>query len=640
MAATIRWGAALAALATLAGCGGSNEVGPESPKPGGQSDDGVVAVLEPPLDAPLTEVARPESVFAIGRWRDPATTADTLMDWSNLPFDWRRLLQAKEPELYRLVAWNAPVDLVVALDPAEDQAGPPLVAVISAGVNSLDDAVAFVREYGESVTQRQPGVYRIGDGGEASCALARSFGPTPARVVCGERERDLDLLLPYATRGLPKEDLGGSELHLELRVEPIRREYGRSMRQYIAMALPEELRPLSLGVPRFDRALADAVHGLADEALALVETADRVTLDLDALAQAGTVQVATGLKLQSAESWTAQTIVHDAERAGPAPGEFWRLPADSSLAGYSVNGDPKRLADIRRTVAELLDGWLSHEKAPPALRNRLVAIVHDSWIDDGWVVYSSGEVKPDAALKGDASARRREIARRAIGWHIWGLPNRPASVKRYLDEIVSVYRGPQFTKFVTSGSGIRRDELPKLSARAERGAGLPAGSRTYEFVVPASTFAVYSVDAGKRTGGTPLPVYLTVVPDGDRTWVGLSADAKHLRQKLVTVLRAPREQTLQGRGGLTSLRQGKHVEAGFTSLSGLAGSALLWAMADEDEPKTDLFAHAPHGGQTPWFFTANATAAPSPQYEIKATIPKEALQDLLAVAMSAGLSFN
>ena len=153
--------AVLVALGALSGCGGGASPPAESPPSGAQIADSGDTALQAEEAFDLSPVAAPAELIAVGRWSKPGATADTLMAWTNLPFDWRRLLQAKEPELSAVVALDAPLDAAVALAPDPAKRFEQPYAVFSLGLNSLDQALDFIRNKGESLRKVSPGVYVI-----------------------------------------------------------------------------------------------------------------------------------------------------------------------------------------------------------------------------------------------------------------------------------------------------------------------------------------------------------------------------------------------------------------------------------------------------------------------------------------------
>ena len=636
-----RWSirfALFVALGVLSGCGGGGAPPAESPGTGAQIAGSGDAALEVEESPDLSPVPAPAELVAVARWSKPGATADTLMAWTNLPFDWRRLLQAKEPELAAVVALDAPLDAAVALAPNLGKRMEQPHAVFAVGLNSLDQALDFIRDKGESLRKTSPGVYVIEDGGELSCAVAASVGATPARLVCGERPADVDALLPYVTRGLPNEELGGGEIHVEVRAEPFRQAYGRQLRQLKTAGLALQLRRLQLGSPRFDRALADAAHGLADELLLLLDDLDRVSLDFNASSSTAELEVLLSATLRGSQSWSVQSM-HEAESlSGVAPDLFWRLPSDVARATYGVTGDPKRFAEIRRTLAELLDGFLAYEKLPAGVRDQFVRIIDDTWLSAGHSVSAEGDVGPAAGQKLNAADRERETVRRELGWLLMGVEERPTRVKAYLDRIVKAYRDRQLRRFLQRRLDVEASELPRVRVRRANGRGLGPGSTQYEFAIPGEAFSEYSFEDNRLIEGKPLPVYLVLMPDGQVSWLGFSADREVLYEKLALVRKSAGRTTLATRSGLSELKRQRAMSGGFVTLAGLVGPGLLGGALPEDLDLGEALERAPHRGETPMlvFSTIDRTGA-NTHVTLRLRVPKAVVEDAVAAGVSSGL---
>ena len=391
---------------TVAGCGGQK---PPANTGGGSEGGGGSAgqtVAEGPAPD-LSPVPAPADLIVMGRMKNPAGMVDTVMSWAKLPMDWRGMLAKQEPGIDQVVHFEAPVEVAVALDPTGSGDFPQPFAVVTLGLRSLDGALDFIRREGETVRQVRAGVYRVGSEHSPSCAVAASVGAAPARLVCGDRPEDVDALLPYATRGLPNEKMGAADVHLEVRAEPLRRRYSRELRQLKTLATPFVLREMSLDDPRFDRALADTVHALADEVLAVAEDVDSLSVDASVQGNKGMIESTMALKFRAQSSWTAQSLVEASKRSAAPSDLFWKLPLDASAGTYSAGVDSKRYEGMRRTLAELLDGFLSHENVPRRVRDQLGDLIEHAWVSNASSVYARGDIPTEVgSLKGSALMRQ------------------------------------------------------------------------------------------------------------------------------------------------------------------------------------------------------------------------------------------
>lgn len=614
------------------GCGGSTtQTQPAAPEGGG----GAGNLAGVPAGTPdLSPVAAPAELVVVGRLNNPAKIVDTIAGWSKLPVDWRQLLAREEPGLERVVYLDAPVEFAVALDPNGSGQFPQPLAVVSVGLTSLQGAVDFARQKGEPVRQVRAGIYRVGSGGD-SCALAASAGKAPARLVCGERPEDVDGLLPYMTRGLPNQQLGSADFHVELRAEPIRQRHGRELRQLKLLA-PFAVRDFSLDNARFDRALKDAAHGVAEELIALAEDLD--TMVIDASIRGDAIESNWTLRFRSSGSWSAQTLAAAGQRSGAPSENFWKLPGDADSASFAVGMDPKRYEAIRRTLAELLDGWLEHERVPRKVRDDLVDLVEEAFKTEGASAYASGSLPFVAGGKSDADMAR-QAARATVGWHVMAIQDKPETYKKYLGNVVRSYNDPQFRKLLETRLHVKPKELPKLATRGAR--GLPAGSTVYELSIPPELFDGGPPPAGVRKPppGKPIAFVLVVVPQGQTTWLGLSADEKVLTEKLNLALKGAAEKSLASRPGLASLKTTSAVSGGFFSIASFLGGMQTWfARGDGGDPE-QIFAAMPHRGRTAITHLAvvkREGKGVTAQWKIQ--IPKGVIEDAAAAgpALAAG----
>ncbi len=600
---------ALSSLVLVVGCGGQKLPSKSAVDTSQGSAKSAKTQAEAPPD--LSPVAAPKDLFLVGRFKDPGAAVDTITNWAGMPMDWRKLIARHQPDAARIVAMDAPVDIAAALNPTSVGQMPKPFAVVSVGLNSLDDAVAFARKQGEDVHEMSRGVYRVGADGDVSCAVAASVGKVPARLVCGRHREDVDALLPYATRGLPNADLGQNDLHIELRAEPFRRRYARQLRELKTLAVPFVLKELSLDSPSFDRALADGVHGLGDEFIALVEDLD--SIDIDGTIDKSKQQVVTtgAVKFRGDSSWTVHTMVDSAKRAGPPPDMFWKLPKDVASAGYGVSPNPSRYKGIARTAEELADGFMSHEQVPRRARDEAVDAIEQLFKLEGAHVFARGAVTvPDDKT----SNRKRDRLISSVGWNVIGFDETPAKVKKLMSTLAKVYNDRQLRKLLDKQLGKKKQKLlPTLKVHGARARGIAPGSTEYDLTLPGSLFeshhfhygAAPRKKAAKKTTLKPVIVSIVVMPEGKQTWVGISADKKALFQRLSQIHQG--KDTLASRPGLAQLKTSKAVSGGFMTLSGFTNGmrsdlrAVLGPSFSTALQK--VFDALPNHGETPISYT-------------------------------------
>ena len=638
-------------IATAVACGGSEPRPAEAPGAPAPIATGSVEEDGPPPD--LSPIAAPPDLFGVGRLNRPAQLVDTALSWAKLPIDWRRELGKEMPGIENVVDMNAPIDIAMALPKVarpQDLDEPRIV--VSIGLRSLPGALDFAKQRSGRVERVAPGTYRVASSDD--CVIAAAAGNPPARLVCGDRPEDIEALLPYVTRGLPRESFGTADLHFELRMEPIRTRFGRELRQ-LKMGLPFLLKSFALDVPRVDRAVAEGAYAVADEIVALVDDTDRAVLEINAKPDAGALQSTVELRFTGKKSWSVQTLADSARRAAPPPDSFWRLPNDATGASFGSPSNPERYAGIRKMVGELLDGLLEHEKIPRRVRDQVAAIIEDTATTPAPVVYAHGDVPVPPAPKpaaGEYRGRGREYVIRSLGWYVVGIEDKADRYKTYLNRIAALYNDRDLRKLLEKRGDVKAKELPALRTRAPRGAGLAPGSSAFELVIPGSLFdePVYEPPAPpgkrpkaapKRPPAAPLSIVLIVMPDGARTWFGLSADEKVLVEKLGVVRQANPAATLASREGLGSLRSPRVVSGGYWTLSSITSSldSPLAQSADSDVAELRKRLNSmPHRGQTPMPYTLTVTSGGATNVTWSLSVPRAVAEDIGALVPLAAMA--
>jgi hypothetical protein len=611
----------------------------EKPPPKAAPATAIAAPAEPVVD--LSPVAAPADLIAVARLNQPAAFIDNIAQSAGLPLDWRSLIVDDMPDAARVLAWDAPVDAVVALGPGAGRM-PDIQAAISIPLTSLEGALALSSKQGRPAREIAPGIHRVESSDDSSCVLARAVGPAKARLVCSPSADDLDALLPYMTRGLPRATVGARDLHAELRLEPLRRRYGSELRQLKTLGVPFLLHHLQMDAPEFDRAVADATHSVADELLALLDDVD--ALEIDATRESDqSVDLSVALRVRQDRSWVVQTFRGSASRASSAPEAFWQMPGDATLAGYGVGADPARYAGMRSTISALVSGLLATQNIKSKASEAITALIEGTWFEDATVSYAHGAVGGDAApsTTTDDVQRLRENAIRRVGWYVAAIEKEPAVYRQRLDAVVQALGARDLRTLVAKRLELRPDDLPSIRSRGAV-AGLP-GSTSYEVVVPLAFLAWFDdggmeVAASKPSGttppkkpaakaarpkGAPLSFTLLLSGQGTRTWLALAGDPKLARQKL-DVTKAGAAPVLAARQGLEPLRTRKLISGGFLTLRGLAESV----PGAESALRT-----APAHGETPLLTSAETRAQGNPLVRWSIRVPRAAIQD---VASSAG----
>lgn len=587
---------------------------------------------EEPID--LSPVSAPADVIGVMRVNRPGELVDGLVSFAGLPIDWRNMIAEDVPGFQDFVALDAPVDGVLVLAPGSGIKRASVLGAVSIGLRSVDGIVAAARKNGTGVQQIGPGVYRVGESDdEVVCVIAASAGAAPARLVCGSGLDDLQVLLPYMTRGLPRETIGARDLHAELRLDPIRRRYGNELRQLKALGVPMLLELLKQDEPEFDRALADAGHGLADEMLALLEDTDAIELDL---VREGPqmVELSFTWRVRGATSTTVQGYRDLAAQAGPPPAEFWRLPADANWAFYGRAGKPERYAGFRRTVGELITKFLSGERAPAALGKATAGALDALYPDSGdtWYAQGSAPQRP-----GGSTVYVDEQGRFAaqIGWYVFAYKKDPAVVKASVDGLMRAIQAKDVRKVIAERMKLTAAQLPTVTSRPIAVPGRKEKGTEYRLTLPRAFVEeleeLKPAEAGEGEA-KPKPkakvdkfmVSLVLLPADGHVWLAVASDPKLAVAKLQQSLSGAPENTLQSRTGLEPLRTTTLMSGGYFSVRGI-----MEAVAQAEGKSTDL-STTRAGGETPILFQISGSPNGSVAAKYAIRVPSQAVQDLVS----------
>ena len=662
----------LATLVVLAGplaCGPAPDA--TTPvKPAGEtptSKPGTAA--GPRLD--LKPVPEPADLVSTVRWKSPAATlshasgcagvAAQLFD-AGLKVGVAEILKdsmrgmADTRQLSELIALDAPVDAAVSLEPGSN---PRAFTAVAIGLTSLERAKQAVESVSRP-TELAPGMWKIGgkERRDVTCAIVASAGPTPARLVCGAREKDLVALGPYLARTVPTLPAPAADLHGEARFAPVDARFGVQAKQFLRQ-LPMIVKgEVSFGDPRYDDALVEAATGLQEEIVALMGDLDKVTIDAGVSTSSCVTTASAALQLKGKKSWLAETIADRPERAGPPPPIFWRAPKDSDSAFYARGSDPARYQKIVKTLRTLLEGALTKQKVGSAAdRKALSELITLPLGKDTNTVQVSGHIDvtpPKAGAKPTAQQNFDSFMGAMFGWHLLGVTEGPESLTKFLKDVVAVYnRAPLLAPVKKS---MREDAkmLPSIRTTAAP-KELGPGSMAVEIKFTEIPEPGADRDFGPRPKGAKPPpkkkvtltVHLLLMADGANTWLAFGSQKDELVKRLVSVKTgAPDASTLSARPGLEALKSSKNMSGGYFTLVPLvkmvgAGVGFASTMDPSDTPPPELgqflatVNNLPNRGETPILTTTQLTAGGAPRSEITISLPKGAAEDLAKVAMTA-----
>lgn len=587
----------------------------------------------PVAEAPdLSPVAAPAGLFVVGRVSRPTTLADTVARWAGLPVGLRQVLPLAGKELDAAIAWDAPIELAAALAANGHRAAH---GAISLGLTGTDAAVTLARQQGYEVKRIAPETYLVGGVAPLSCAIAPALGPTSARLVCADRQSGLEDLLPYMARGLPTAALGQKDLSVELRVEPLRQRFASeigSARLFAGFVVRE----LALDSPRFDRAVSDAVYAGADELVALVHDLDVVRLEgvLDEPKHEATLEL--GLTFRDHKSWVASVVADNTHLPGPAPESFFALPEDADEGGYAQGRDPHLIDGLRRSVLELADAYLEHEKIGKATRDRVARLIQAYAGLDGAYVHAEG-----LALIAKGARDKGAPAPRS-GWMLMRSTAAPAVLKGSSADLAGVLSDKDFRAALARRMKTDDKSLPTARTVPIKGPGIWPGSVAAVVKVPTGIAQVLTGAIGWKGQNVdeegPVEVAIAVVPNGPDALFAYAPNVKELTARLVQGLN-PKGETLATRSELERMRHMNAMQAGFVTLSHLLGSSSFGRKLGNSDA---ALAALPHHGQAPIFFEWQTEPGAAPKGLIRTTVTGGVFEDLpglvplLATAVAAG----
>jgi len=613
----------LAALpAALFGCGAP--AAPVTPLP--------TPVVSPvPItkeEAPdLTPVAAPSELIALARFNKPESAIETVAAWANFPYKLQDVLPQELKGLAAVVAWDAPLEAAVALDPLGEGKVPEPLAVVSLGLTSLEGALDFARSKGQSVRRVRAGMYRIGDSEDVSCAAGVAVGSAPARLVCGHRANDVDGLFSYATRGLPNEPLPSVDFQVELRLEPIKKKYQAELASARLLA-GFLLREVQVDNPRFDRALSDVAYTLVDEATAMVHDLDKLRIDSNLNRAKNTIDTRFDLKFAGQKSWLVQASSETLSMVEPAPELFWQLPADSTAASFGVGWKPGRLKPIGHTLAELVDGYLESEKIPATVRNQAAKSIELLFEQNTKQVRAQGELQE---LPGDPLLAADY---RVFGWQVAAIEGEPKGLISVFDGLQGILGSRDLAHLLKTRANLDASLLPKFSSHGAQVRGFKSGAKAYRLDISRELFEKYAKGKLKlepaakgKTLAKTVPISIVLAYDGERTWVGVCPDEKAMIKRLES-LKDPKAPVLRTREGLEALKSTPRAAGGFLTLARFAGQ--LGALGARDADALKLLTALPHHGETPVLFSYDLSAS-GPEITTSLTLPRATAEDLGAL---------
>ncbi len=540
---------------------------------------------QPGIAAPASSGSVPGEVVLHARWKSPERTLRNVAAFAKLPAKVvdkaieemtkeivRDTLRSKVDvrKFVKVVDAKAPVDIVIAVDTSRGGATPRPMFGFSFGLSSLgralDASKGKPRKIGDDM-------WRLGDENSwgAPCGVVATGGKVPARVVCGDRTRDLLSLGPYLGKTLGNKASTGGDIHAEIRLRGLFNKYGSKWQRQVK-GLPIFAEEGKIGIPAFDDALMDGAAALAAEAGALIRDLDRMDFDLSFDATKGVVAKGR-VRFAGKQSWLVQTIAETSAVAGPAPAIFWSAPKTSAAVAFGYAGDPSRWNGIMKTARVLLKGLLEKEKIGTAADRQAIAkLIRTPFKKHAASMQATGYFGGKKLSKKNLFV---DLVGGSVGWQLMGIEQSAPDVRKYLEEMVKVYNRGTLQKLMKKELGKDAKYLPKVkTGRAP--ASLGRGALAIEIAVANIEDPMSGL---KSKGSRPKPkkkvtmkMHLLLMPDGKRTWMGFAFDKNKLAKLMVKTKRNNKADSIASLSTLGVFKTGKYTAGGYTTLAGILES--------------------------------------------------------------------
>jgi hypothetical protein len=556
-----------------------------------------------------------------------------------LPFD-MRMLDSLGPGLSKTLVLNAPIEGVVVLADGTDAELAQPNAVFSAGLSSVEAGRTMFEKFGRKLEELSPGIWITTDASPMACAIAPALGRAPVRLVCGDRRIDVENLLPYATRGLPLRAMGTADAHVELITAPLRERYGQRVRQGKAMAVPLALGWMGISDTRISRPLTDILYALGDEVVDIMDDLDRIALDVQFVPGQEQLEISGSVSFARAHSWVAQVSADTAKRAAPAPAIFFDMPSDAGTATFVVPNNPRMLETIAHRLEALADGALAHFDVNQKLRDEF-ARSFDQYASQTL----GGACSEGAPAADDAKTRQASMFNTLSAWQVCAYDAlQPSVITNLIDSGAKLAGDKKLKQVLGEGSiSVQRLAAPRA---------LPKGSSVYELKVNAEAIEAALRKLGSKSTASTKPekklakkvepshlgtLFIYVVPDANRTWLGSGTDPKAIEEHLAAA-RNPSAAHLMGTSGLTWLRNTPAAGGGFLTLAhvGAAVAARAQKTGLSKSRVEQALAVAPHHGGTPIPFTIQVRGdATAPVVLLNGRLDRAVFEDIVAMSGQA-----
>ena len=486
----------------------------------------------------------------------------------------------------------------------------------------------------------------------ARASSRRPSGTPPCASCADATAKALSELAPWLTRTATR-GTSTADLHVDVRMAPLKPTIAEQ-RRLLGMIIGGVVGG-RMGLSGLRELALAAGSDMADFASDL----DGASLDVT-LADAG-AQAEVALKLGAKASAIGRVMTAHAERSGPAPAAFWQLPADADFAAFSRGIDEAELSRGRDLVLQVVADTLNELGLKDADRKPVVDAL-GKLVSPSAMVYGSGvdasavraAVAAQRASAGKPEAERAEAKRQALeaflGWRVIEVDEPSARIAGALKELSAAISRPSA---LAAFRAHEKDVVPPglRAVAVTKSSGLPAGAQHYVLELhPGEHRASAAAKAApgarpkpleKKPAGPakPLQVHVFVVPDGQRTWIGVGGDEAVTAARLATALGSSGEK-LASRADLASLKDARVGSGGFFTARGLPEAAQQFALLTNAATwgASETFEEAsqmPHQGLSPVVFSATSQPGAS-GLVARLQVPRDTIEDVVTTILRRG----
>lgn len=325
----------------------------------------------------------------------------------------------------------------------------------------------------------------------------------------------------------------------------------------------------------------------------------------------------------------------------PSTASFLRLPRDSAIAMHGHAGNAQGLAAMRDEFLEALKVDMESDGHDTVLLERLNTQVSSLFFTGGSYAFAYGidRVAAEKALAAYSKDKKKPALRAAAyrslhGWSMFAVDESPDRWTRGIEEIVRV--GNELDKKRNGGPIPKTGPIKGRKADDRQVTTLTVVASPA--VLPKGSLHVEVRSRPLKTDAPPASLtHLYVVPDGSRTWIGMSEDEAPMLARLRAAREGTTEQTIASVPELANTVSQGAVAAGFFSL---AGGTFLFLDDDTDEnldksvKEIDALAVLPGRGDgiIPWQIVSEETQNGGNRARLKAKLSLPVLGDIAEMA--------